>query len=647
MKLLKISLFSVLLFLVPILWAQDFPDIRTVLNSQIGNSVINIPPGTYSLDLTSGAYTFSNLSDVRVEGNGSTIICNRQTRAFNIANCENFTIADLAIDYDPLCFTQGTITSVSSDYLTWDIKIHGGYPVDNVSNTKVLLYDSNTRELKENYLTIYAADFTVTQTGDSTFRVTKNRQIYPRNEVAGDYVVLPVVANNAIPHTIYASDGKNLVFDNVTIYGSNSFSFFEAACENTTYTNCVITRKPNDPNVAVERLMAGNADGIHSKFATVGPTIEGCTIEYIGDDCIAINGNFYPVYAIDEANAWIYLLSTEAGGNIRLKMNDSIVCFGNEGLIRGKSQAGLMRSENPTSSQIQSCINKFSQGVTNSGAYVNGTRVKISPWINGIAVGDMFYAENRIGSSFSVKNNTLGHTRSRGILVKSSNGIIQNNDIERCDLGGIIVAPEVYWMEAGCSNNLDISNNTIKNCLYAATNTGISNAGAISLIAINGNNLISPVGVFDNISVYNNTIEGCPRPCVVLTSAKNLAFYDNNISPNLSIVRNHGSSFGITNNVDVWTKNVEYLQSSVHEIKSQEDAPFDISFNPDNFTISFDKNEHINLSLYNLLGSQMFAMQSYSNELVVDTSNLSSGYYILKTEINKQIYTKKILINNY
>ena len=54
----SLYLYISLLFISYNTYAEVYPDLRTILNSQIKNSVINIPKGTYSLDLSSGKYSF-------------------------------------------------------------------------------------------------------------------------------------------------------------------------------------------------------------------------------------------------------------------------------------------------------------------------------------------------------------------------------------------------------------------------------------------------------------------------------------------------------------------------------------------------------------------------------------------------------------
>ncbi len=62
------------------------------------------------------------------------------------------------------------------------------------------------------------------------------------------------------------------------------------------YSNNTLVPWPEQVgNGKVPTLLAGNADGIHSLGASLGPKVMGNTIANIGDDAIAIHGLFFVV----------------------------------------------------------------------------------------------------------------------------------------------------------------------------------------------------------------------------------------------------------------------------------------------------------------------------------------------------------------
>ncbi|MEI6751971.1 MAG: fibronectin type III domain-containing protein [Paludibacter sp.] len=614
-------------------------DLRTVLDAQSGSSSINIPKGSYSLTLASGAYQFSGLSNVTVEGNGSEIICDKQSLAFRVINCTNFKMSNLSVDYDPLCFTQGIITAVSSDHLTWTVKICNGYPLTDISTNKLELFDKNTLTLKENYWTIYSG-FTYIQSSD-VLTITKTSATSPYSEAVGDYAVFDVKPVNTETHGIYISGSKNLIMDNVTMYGSNCFSFYESDCENSTYNRCKVTRKTDDQNVSVPRLRSGNADGIHSKHATVGPTITNCRVEYNSDDCIAVNGNFYPVYNVDQANGYLYLLSSST--TPKVQNSDSIVLVDNNGTIIGNSKALTLTTSAPTTTEISNCIALYTGGMSSPTSFIYGFRISIPAWYTGLSIGDLIYSKARTGNNFKIENDTVGYNRSRGILVKASNGTIKNNYVRGSMEAGIVLAPEFYWMEAGCSSNVEISNNLISKCMFEASSWGQSQAAPLTVISFNGSKAISAAGGFTNISIHDNIITGCPKPNVVLTSINGYSYYNNQLTPDLTMVRQHGKNYGITNTDDVWTSNLSGLQSVVTNKIDLKDDNFTFYFNSNSLSVEYKEAKLLKLQLFNVNGL-LLQTTAFTKQTNIELNNYPHGVYIIQISTEGILLNRKIVI---
>ena len=82
-----------------------------------------------------------------------------------------------------------------------------------------------------------------------------------------------------------------------------------------------------------------------------------------------------------------------------------------------------------------------------------------------LARGGVICAANRTGTGFVVRNCDFGCNRSRGILIKASHGEVCDNVIKGSRMSAILVAPEYSWCEAGCSSDLKITGNTIRDCL--------------------------------------------------------------------------------------------------------------------------------------------------------------------------------------
>ncbi len=522
--------------------ADEIQDLRAVLESHAGQSSISIPHGEYLIDFsaTSSPISFRDLHDVVIDFNGSTVICNKQMQAFNVSGCKNVVIRNFTLEYDPPTCTQGTITAI--DGSTWDVTLHQNYPDKGVSLRRTQVYDSETRELIRNFTTLWETSQTLVWTGERTLRLSGVSN--PAVKV-GDYVVLTVLPDSYTPHAIYLTNCTDCKLESITVYDSNCFSFFESDCERTHYYRCAVTRKINDPKFPDDRLRAGFADGIHSKHAKVGPIIEECVLEHSGDDCIAINGSFYPVYRVNEADRTLYILTAEdMASKIKPKKEDTLVVISNRGTRRGQSPITNISTAYPTASERSACFSKLTN-IREQQNYTNGAKIVLSEWIDGIGIGDMVYSNDRIGSGFKVINNKVGHNRSRAILIKASDGKISGNTIEHSAMSAIAIAPEFYWLEAGCSQNLEIADNRISDCMYDASMTSTSQAASITVVAEAPNGKLADCGAFSDIHIHGNIIEDCPFPAVFLNSIDGGYYYDNTIDATPSFTRRHGVNFGI------------------------------------------------------------------------------------------------------
>lgn len=547
-----LNLFILVLFAISA-HARQLTELKPILDAQAGSAVINIPQGTYLLNnMTNGAYQFLNLNGVVVNGNGSTIICNSQELAFRFLNCTNITVKDLSIDYDPLCFTQGVIVAKDPSNLWFEVEIDPGYPVDNVRNTRVNFYDPATRQLKRNSITTSEGHYTsFTRIGTTRrFKLTKNAA-WVAFEKVGDLVVLDVVSTKANPaaHAFQLEKCVNATVQDVTIYGSNSFSFFERDCSATHYNRCKVGRGSMPAGIPA-RLRSGNADGIHSSLASVGPLVENCEIKNNGDDCIIVCGRSFPVCRIDSATKSIYLLSRE--GLPIFYVGDTLQHVLYAGTKSSKMKIQTIQSFTPTSADTHAVLSLYKELLFKT-SYTRGTRIQVDS-LPAIAIGDIVYNENHTGKGFLIRNNKVGYNRSRGILIKSSNGVVDNNEINGTAMNGILVAPEVTWMGGGYASNVEIKNNRLFECMYDKTNQGMP-PGALSVWYVNGLGAVPAAGAFAQINVHHNTIQKCPYPAIVYVSVLGLQQSNNQVLPYPCNSREHGKKFNVTFAAPVWEKN--------------------------------------------------------------------------------------------
>ncbi|MDR0328728.1 MAG: family 43 glycosylhydrolase [Planctomycetaceae bacterium] len=532
---------------------------------QRGEKKIDIPKGKYALELKEGRpMMFENLKDIEINGNGSEVICRIPSQVISVKNCENLKIKGFSFDSLILPYTQGTVVAVDPDKEIWiDIEIHGGYEKENVTSDRVQVFDPATQRLKKNLWTFDGDKLERLENGN--WRMTFPHEDKNRKIEVGDLMVLGTKSTeNLWTHTIVSDESTHCVFEDITLYFSNCFSFLEHGCHGNVYLRCRLIKKKNDPSKAFPRLRSGNADSFHSKFATQGPHIEECEFRNHGDDCIAINGNFYLVVSSEENKVLIF---ERHGHKLQMESGDPCRFTSFDGKILGDAKiVSVIRREDVPKEAVIEAVKDYDLAGGNK-ELPQSYRIYELTLDKPIDVkpGGNVYSLNRVGNGFVAKNNKIGFTRARGLLIKAANGDISGNTVAGCELGGIVVAPELYWLEAGYSANLTIENNTVKDCFFTSNTWGNSQPGAISVVAVDAKGEVMPAGAFRNITIWNNKISGCPYPAMVLTSIDGVVVSGNKITPPTeSERREHGRRYAEKHDLDyeseIWQINNKELQ---------------------------------------------------------------------------------------
>lgn len=486
-----------------------------------GKREIVIPPGEYRVKpINKSHLTLNGLKDVIIDATGVKMICLETTRAITIMECENVTIKGLTIDYDPLCYTQGRIINLSEDKKTIDFLIDEGYP-ENLEE-RIEIFDSETKTLKRS--TYYGwTDFQ--KIAEHTYRVTKGDN-YTFNpsvdmEEVGDILVTNnvYVTEGSIPHAIYSDACKNMLFEDITLYSGNCFAFFETNGTKNTYLRCKVERCPieNDYEKRAMRIRSNNADAFHSKHAYVGPQLIQCEASFQGDDGVNICGKYYFSLGASDGNIRIVPLD-----DCNLSVGDSIevLTFDGERLplfcVKAIEEGGNIDADELEQIKDLPSNDRMKARLLKKETYLN---IKVDRDVD-LKLGAVVGNRNRMGNGFLIKDCNFSHNRSRGVLIKGSNGKVINNTFVGNWMYSILVTPETWWLESGSSDNVLIDGNKfIENKKQYAIN--VSGCGF--------SRVPSPIGLHNNIIVKNNTFDGCPLPVIRFQSVNNGLVSENSI----------------------------------------------------------------------------------------------------------------------
>jgi len=500
-------------------------DLQGFIDQEIaaGKQRIVVPPGCYRVTPKNRQHlVLQDLKDLTIVASGVEMVCTETTRALTIQECVNVTVEGLIIDYDPLPFSQGRITALSADKKIHHIELFEGYPkAAAVRNFKYEIFRPDTRTLRGG--DHYPQKIEVVD--ERRIRVINSSCTAEHSEQVGDLIVIGTeyAPHGRIPHAVYCANNRNVRLEKVTLYASNCFGFFEHSCDGSTYYQCRVARRPakEDPVTRGDpRLRSLDADAYHSKHALQGPAYLECTARFMGDDCINICGDYHLVMTTQGSKLRVLakrVMNIQKGDPVEL------VSYLGERLPNATVVAIERDAQKVTDAERKFLAKqrmnerlRTAQGALNHAYTITLDREVAMPQ------GSLICSLKRIGNGFAVKNCTFGFNRSRGILIKASEGEVSGNRVESSRMSAILVAPEYWWLEAGSSNNLRIVDNTIIHC------GGI----AICVEAKAGNGKIAPVGAHQNIVIANNTIKGSPQPGILVTSTRGLQLQGNKLELN-------------------------------------------------------------------------------------------------------------------
>ncbi len=500
-------------------------DLQAFINTRVaaGETTIVIPPGRHLVTPRDKQHLLlKGLRNIVIEATGAELVCSETTRAITIENCENLTLRGLVIDYDPLPFTQARITAISEDKTRLELELIPGYADFGAPPVKLETFSHETNELRGR-ITFHRP--TIEKHGDGRATLTRDpRRAAGSIDQVGDIAVLhhEHTPGGFMPHAIMATDSRGLVFENVILYASDTFGFFENRCENSRYLNCAVDRRPPELDYAVRgypRVRSLNADAFHSKNARGGPRYERCIARYNGDDSIAINGYYHFITAVEGDS-----LRVLAKAEMTMRVGDTAQIITRDGIRLPDRKITALTPLGPATEEERTLVSTpgWLEARTLARTLKEAWRVTLDGPINDIPVASLIAASESIGNGFEIRDCYLGHNQSRGILLKAGHGKIVGNTFVGSIMSTILVAPEYFWLEAGFADEVVIANNTLRD---------IRGPGIVVTVFASSRNTDSPAGSFRNITIRDNTISGGPAPGILVQAVDGLVVENNTVTP--------------------------------------------------------------------------------------------------------------------
>ena len=489
-----------------------------------GDSIFRIPAGNYRYPGVDGI-RFEEISDFSIDATDATFWFTPEVKhAIHFRNCRNVKLSGLTIDMDGLPFLQGTVRAIDhgkkllvaefEDYFIRRFHEESGQKEFRV----MLLTPDGSRE--NDNLDFRPLRREVVPDGGNRLAISIHddvaehwsRQLRPPHP--GDRIVLGMRHEGGM---LLVDGCGDMSFEHITVYASPCFAFYEIGYGDggNGYRNCRLARRPG-----TGRLLASAADCFHSMNQRRGPLLEQCDFAWAMDDLVNIHGYFHVV--LERLSENEVLIATPFG--TRLRTGSELTFYAppcGEEMFRasatewtplpGTEAEGLRRIKQLYSERFAIALNDFPDGYL--------CRVKLDRPVNP-EPATLAASYDSSGAGAVLRGNHLHDGHVRGILLKSSGCRIEHNRIERIALNGIVLKPELFWLEGPMPKEIRIEHNELNGCAFGYT-------GIAAILVMSGccpppaDRFTAAVNA-ENILIAENRIDGCNAgPAIVVANCRN------------------------------------------------------------------------------------------------------------------------------
>jgi hypothetical protein len=386
--------------------------------------LIVFEPGIYRLDANfeRHALHIASAEDLIFDGNGAKFMMVRPVILFlRTSNSKRIILRNFSVDYERSPFTQGWVTEVNAEEKWLKVEIDSSWPdpdLDQFRNSDfrwAFIKDKdNLPAFKEGTeFRVYLEDWK---------RIENNLWIYHTeytSQLKSVEVGDPFVQISREGHLIKTYNSEDITIQNLRLYQSPGMMLVATGSSRVNYLDIDMSPKPGS-------WMSAGADGCFNSNGREGPWVEGCTFNALGDDNLIIKST--GAYIVDVLNDSVFALVRTEHKYIypqhsfdSFTKRDSV----NKWEVIPGDQLEIV---DPLLGKIIS-----EPIVTNTEILSNSILVTVDRSVKGMRTGTsidnsiVVFNQNNSLQGFVVKNNTFMNAPRFGFLLKSHDGIIENN----------------------------------------------------------------------------------------------------------------------------------------------------------------------------------------------------------------------------
>ncbi len=503
---------------------DDGPAIRKAVEAAVtagAGSRVVFEKKTYRLDWCKTAQyqiVLDGVNNIAIEGNGALLVNHPQNSLISLKNCSGVSVKGFTVDYDPLPFTQGTISEVNAKEGWIDVRIQKGYshPVDVYESLGVkppqkdwgVVFDPVERHRRWDVnMHFFMKEFVRSPAGANLARVffVDEAKKDLANVRPGDRYVITLKYGNSGANQDLSGCG-NCRFEDFTVHMAKygmTFRVEDSSARNV-FRRVKMTFKPGS-----DHLIVTPKDGFHCKENRVGPLIEECLFEGLLDDSINISTCPFWIKKIMAPGSY----AMNGAQNKAPLVGDHLTAFtpSRSEMVEGfvvESVKPYARKSNWFDVTLDREIPN--PGVNDTGDDFPGGQEKLK--FTGM------YDVDACGANYVVRNCTFREQRRHAILARAPGGLIEGNTVDGVGGSGIFMTNETgSFYEGPVPRNCIIRNNVFRNT------HGLP-------IVIGAKRVSNPDAYAKNIRVTGNSIEGPVLPLIQAFAVSGLTISSNKLS---------------------------------------------------------------------------------------------------------------------
>ena len=253
-----------------------------------------------------------------------------------------------------------------------------------------------------------------------------------------------------------------------------------------------------DPAHADERCISLDADAVHICDADGCFLIENCDFSRQGDDAINVNCGVGWIHSADSRTVIF-----EADGSMNADPGDAM----------------LFRDKNFRLTDVTAVV-ETSERIEN-----NCRRVTFREALpDEVAAGWFLFNGDNTGGNYVIRNNYFHENRARGMLLQTSNGLVENNVFYKTSHNAVKIVMDISggWHEGAGADNIVVRNNKFINC--AVIGTEVIEVG--TKLMEKSNRSVA----FTNICIEDNEFTDLCGNLMVVNNVNGFVFQNNTIT---------------------------------------------------------------------------------------------------------------------